>query len=423
MPHYGIICPPVSGHVDPLAALARTLISRGHRATFFHVSDLEHKIRSEGVDFCAIASDRYRSGLLAQTVRLLARLKGLASLRYAIECECRTAELILEYGPECITKAGVDALLVDQNAPAGASVAEHLNLPFASICTSLPLNREPSIPPPFVGWRYLDSTAGRLRNRLGYTVADRLIGPIHSVLNRWRRRWGLPALKAPDDSFSRTAQIAQMPRVFDFPRAKLPDTFHYVGPMFDGLGPAVRFPTEKLDGRPLVYGSLGTLQDSNHEYFQLMTRACSRLNVQLVISLGTPEKQQVLQLGSDVLVVGYAPQLDLLARAAAAITHGGMNTTQQALRFGVPLVAIPLTHDQPAIASRLSRCGAGIVIPPRSVSVDRLRGALSSLLTEGSTHRERAREMQVASERAGGVQQAAGIIERALQPRALTAWV
>lgn len=415
MPHFGIICPPISGHVDPFAALGRTLIRRGHQVTVFHVSDLEPKVRSEGLDFCAIGGAHFPPRTLNESVAKVAKLKGIASLKYVIECECRISNLILEHGPQAIRQAGVDALLVDQNEPAGASVAEYLEVPFASVCTSLPLNREPQIPPPFVGWSYASSLMGRLRNGIGYAMADRFIAPIQRTLNHHRKRWNLPPLRTPDDSFSRLAQIAQVPREFDFPRLSLPPTFHYVGPLFDDRSSRVPFPFEKLDGRPLVYGSLGTLQSKDHEYFRVMAEACSGFDVQLVLSLGQINTQSVphlpMPMPGNPIVVNYAPQTELLSRAVATIIHSGMNTTQQSLYFGVPIVAIPLTHDQPAIAARLARTGAGIVIPSGKLTCARLRAALGSILAKDSSHQLRARQMREASRNAGGLDRAADIVE------------
>ena len=41
MTHFGIIGPPVPGHMNPLMALAHELQARGHRLTFFQIPDLE----------------------------------------------------------------------------------------------------------------------------------------------------------------------------------------------------------------------------------------------------------------------------------------------------------------------------------------------------------------------------------------------
>lgn len=415
MSHFGIICPPVAGHINPFAALGRTLINRGHRVTVFQVAEFESRVRSEELEFAAIGREHFPPGTLAQSIATLAGLSGVKSLKYAVECECRISRLILEFAPDAIRAAGIDGLLVDQNEPAGATVAEHLKLPFVSVCTSLPLNREPLIPPPFVGWGWRDSQWARLLNKGGYGISDHFISPIQKILNQYRRRWNLPSLRTPDDSFSSSAQLAQMPREFDFPRERLPSGFHYLGPWFDHFSSKIPFPFEKLDQRPLIYGSLGTLQRKDSHYFGLIAQACVGLDAQLVLSLGDTSGAEIPTLPGNPLVVNYAPQTELLSRAALTITHAGMNTTQQSLYFGVPMIAVPLAHDQPAIAARIGRTGAGIVIPPRKLSCAGLRAAVELILPQNSSYRKHAQRLQEAIRQAGGLKGAADIVEQVVR--------
>jgi MGT family glycosyltransferase len=416
MPHFGIICPPIAGHVNPLAAVGRALIRRGHQVTLFHVQDMEAKARGEGLQFEALGRRDYPLGQLAQSILRLSDLSGRAALRYAVECGCIISNLILRDGPQIARQRRIDALLVDQNEPSGGSVAEHLGIPFLSVCTSLPLNREPLIPPVFVGWKFSATPLGRMRNRIGYSLADYLIAPIQAVLNKYRKNWGLRSIGGPDDTFSRIGSIAQLPREFDFPREGLPESFHYLGPWFDEKSSSsVSFPYEKLDGRPLIYGSIGTLQKKNSRYFRIMAEACSGLDVQLVLSLGHPLGEAKLDLPGNPVVVNYAPQLELLARAAVTITHAGMNTALQSLHFGVPAIAIPLAHDQPAIAARLARTGAGIAISPERLRPLDLRSAVQALLPEASEFRRCARQLQQAIAKSGGVERAADIAEQILE--------
>ena len=66
--------------------------------------------------------------------------------------------------------------------------------------------------------------------------------------------------------------------------------------------------------------------------------------------------------------VRYAPQLELVKRAAAVVTHAGLNTTLESLAEGVPLVAIPQGNDQPGVAARIAHHGAGVVVPLEGVA-------------------------------------------------------
>src|SRR5689334_24346261 len=105
--------------------------------------------------------------------------------------------------------------------PAGGAVAEHVGIPFVTICNALPINRDPFTPPAFSPWQYRKSGWASARNAIGYRLSDWLTGSITEVVAEYRARWRLAPLRSPDDSFSKLAQISQMPREFDFPRVAL----------------------------------------------------------------------------------------------------------------------------------------------------------------------------------------------------------
>jgi hypothetical protein len=89
--------------------------------------------------------------------------------------------------------------------------------------------------------------------------------------------------------------------------------------------------------------------------------------VQLVIALGggcAPDDLPFLP--GDPLMLGFAPQLELLRRASLTITHAGMNTVLESLAEGVPMVAIPIANDQPGMGARLAWSGSGAVVPPEA---------------------------------------------------------
>jgi len=411
MTHFGIISPPVSGHIHPFAVLGRELLSRGHRVTYFQMADLAEKIQSEGIDFRPIGQRDHPRGSLPQSLAQLGQLKGLAALRFTIRAVTRTSVMVCRDAPAAIRETGVDALLVDQMEPAGGAVADHLGLPFVTICNALAINRDPVAPPPFTPWNYRDTPWARFRNHLGYAISDRLTAPIANAVAEYRAQWRLPALRSPDESFSRLAQICQMPREFDFPRAQLPAHFHYVGPLRGALPRPVAFPWDRLDSRPLVYASLGTLQNSREPLFRCFAEACRGLDVQLVMSHGGGlNQQEAASLPGNPLVVGYAPQFELLARAALTITHAGLNTVLDSLANGVPLVTVPITYEQPAIARRVERTQSGRSIGLGHLNAHRLRDLVRDVL-EGRHYREAARRIADSIRCAGGVVRAADIVE------------
>jgi MGT family glycosyltransferase len=137
--------------------------------------------------------------------------------------------------------------------------------------------------------------------------------------------------------------------------------------------------------------------------------------VQLVISLGGGlEPEQLGPLSGDPLVVSYAPQLEIVKRAAVVITHAGINTVLESLAEGVPLVCMPLGNDQPGVASRVAMHGAGVVVSPRKANARRLHAAVRTIL-EDESYRIAARKLQTAILQIDGLELAADIIEDGLK--------
>lgn len=415
MSHFGIVSPPVLGHLRPLAALGRELIRRGHFVTVFQMPDRREFVERAGLTWRPVGESDHPKGSLPVSLATLGRLRGLPALRFTIEAIRRTTDMFCRDLPGAVESAGVDALIVDQTELAGGTVAEALGIPFVNISCALTLNREPSVPPPFTGWKGRSGWFASMRNLAGYWFYDRLTAPIVDVVGQYRRAWGLPRHSSPDEAYSRLAQISQLVPELDFPRRRLPTNFVYAGPLTDCHGDNdYPFHEGDLDGRPLVYASLGTLQGNNVSLFGSIAEAATEFGVQLVIAHGGGlTAAQAAALPGRPLVYPFVSQAKYLSRASLAVTHGGMNTVIEATAAGVPMVVVPITFDQPAIAERVRRSGAGLVLRPHQISASRLRSAMARILQQ-VTFRDAARRLSVSCREAGGVSRAAGVIERAV---------
>lgn len=410
----GAFCFPGTGHLNPFTALARRLQQRGHRVIIFGIADTEARVRAAGIEFRQIGAEDYPLGTLKQLDDKLRRLRGLATFHFTVERVRNHARMVLRDGPFAVKAAGVDAMLVDEADMAG-SVADHLGLPFISIACFPPLMWNAAMPPFYFGWGFGAGPFARVRNVLGFKLLSHFAQPIFEVVNAQRQMWGLKPYARSTDALSPLAQIAQIPEALEFPIPNRPACLHYVGPLVDGTVRApVPFPWEKLDGRPLVYGSMGTIQNGSEYIFRAIAEACSTLDCQPVLSMGgSREPSELGSLAGDPIVVRYAPQLEIVKRAACVVTHAGLNTALESLAEGVPLVAIPQGNDQPGVAARIAHHGAGIVVPLRKLSAKRLHRGIKAVLTE-EKYRTSARRIQAAMREVDAVGLAADVIEEAL---------
>src|SRR5690606_1868984 len=112
----------------------------------------------------------------------------------------------------------------------------------------------------------------------------------------------------------------------------------------------------------------------------------------------------------NMLVREKVPQLELLDRVDAVVTHGGQGTVSETFCVGKPMVVAPIRDDQPIIASQVERAGAGLTVRYSRVTAEQLRECIDRVLTD-KRFREGAERIQAAYAAAGGVQRAADRFE------------
>ncbi|MFB2768748.1 glycosyltransferase [Pelatocladus sp. BLCC-F211] len=414
MIHFGTICPTATGHLNSMTALGRELKRRGHRVTVLGMPDAETYAQAAGLEFRAISASEFPVGTTAKFYERLGKLNGLAALRYTTSLSQKTTALFLQDAPQVIKEARIEVLIIDECLFGGSSVADFSNIPFVTACSALVNGFDNCIPPVFTTWKYNPTWWARIRNGAGYQVMLNSAKPIHEIISECRRQWKLPACSNINDfySVSKLAIVSQQPAEFEYPRPNLTGLLHFTGPHFDHTArKPVDFPFEKLNGQPLIYASMGTLQNRLNHIFYKIAEACVELDAQLVISLGGGLEPEALpNLPGKPLVVKYAPQLELLQKASLTITHAGLNTTLESLSNGVPLVAIPITNDQPGVAARIAWTGVGKFISTSNLTTARLRQTIQEVLTQNS-YQQNALRLQTAIKQAGGVTRAVDIIE------------
>jgi zeaxanthin glucosyltransferase len=410
MVHFAVIAPALAGHWNPMSALAAELVGRGHRASFLHLPSAARLLRDTRLEFHPVgpASPVDYAARMAERAGRAGMLTGVRGL---IRDSAALTGVLCDELPGALTAIGAEAVLADQLEPAGGLVARYLGLPFVSVANALLIDRDPDVPPPFTGWRYREGTLARWRNWGGWWVQDALMRPINREIAARARGWGFAA-GSMEECFSPVARISQTVAGFDFPRARAPSGLHHVGPLRGEAGHMDKPP----GGMGLVYASLGTLQGGRGWIFRAIATACARKKLRLVIAHGGQlSAREALDLPGAPELHDFVSQRGLMPDVDAVVTHGGLNTTLDALAAGKPVIAIPLAFEQGAIAARLVHSGAGVAIGTRWLTASRLEGALEVVL---NTPGPRAAAGRLAREiaTAGGVRLGADIVEEAIRP-------
>jgi zeaxanthin glucosyltransferase len=423
----GFVSMPLSGHLNPMTALARKLRSRGNEVVFFGVPDVEPFARAAGLDFVPYGEAEYPVGSIDKVYSSVATMRGFEVVRHScMDLNPDLTRVAFEYLADKITTTGVEALVIDTVHFFIELVPLSMSIPYIHVWNVLHLDFSGATPPSLFSGSLDTSPEGLNRNAVHLHKLGEILGPMADIARSYAEKVGLKInWNDPAATLSKLAVITQTPKEFDFPGIPWPAQFHYAGPFHDHHGRRrVLFPWEQLADKPLIYASLWTLVNGLDDVYKLILKAVEPLeDVQVVLSVGKNICPGNLgPIPSNTIVVRSAPQIELLQRAALCITHAGLNTALESLAQGVPMLAIPIGYDQPGVAARIAHHGVGEFVEVEDLTVEGVSQLIQGVLTDPH-YRIRAQHFASVIGETRGLDLAADVIERAFITRADVAHV
>lgn len=306
-------------------------------------------------------------------------------------------------------------------------------VPIISFNTSLASSFNWHVPPAFGGLIPMEpeTLVSRLRNGLAWTwltlkrkVVFHLLPPLYSLwLLLWPRGNPLRPLRRLGGKICwseygprlQLPELVAAPAAFDFPHMLVSNGRTYLGTCVDLQRQDVDFDFSGLDGeRPWIYCSLGTYSHV-YKHSQRLFRAVVELarlrpEYEFVIQFGTAmDAADFAEVPSNVHLFKEVPQLQLLQRARFFITHGGLSSVREAIRFAVPMMVFPCWMEQPGNAARIVYHGLGVRGDVSKVDVDSMGLLLTDL--EKGDWKTSLEHMQAAFQREDSAQVGVDFIE------------
>jgi MGT family glycosyltransferase len=312
-------------------------------------------------------------------------------------CEPQLREIIARHRPDVIVEDNVVFF------PALMTSAA----PYVRIVSCNPLEvKGPNVAPTFSGLPAAD--------RSGWadfrTEFERTHRALWGEYDAWVRDQGAPGL--PDlefmpesDRLNLYVYPAELDYVADRP----------LGPTWQRLESCVRSTDASFelpdrigdDGRPLVYFSLGSLGSADIELMQRTLEVLAETPYRFVVSMG-PLREE-LTLADNMWGAEFLPQTSVLPLVDLVITHGGNNTTTEAMHFGKPMVLMPIFWDQHDNAQRVHEMGYGVRLDTYRYTDTQMRDALAAMSKPETRQRAEAAGRRIQA--ADGVRRAADLIE------------
>jgi UDP:flavonoid glycosyltransferase YjiC (YdhE family) len=172
------------------------------------------------------------------------------------------------------------------------------------------------------------------------------------------------------------------------------------------------------DGPPPIVFTLGSSAVwVARDFYRESIAAAQILNRRAVLLIGDERNRLHETLPAEIIAVDYAPFEFLLERACAMVHHGGVGTTSQGLRAGIPTLIVPFAFDQPDNAAHAARLGSSRTLPRPQYRAARVAKELDILLTKPE-HATRARETGRLLRKENGAAVAADLLEQVLKNEA-----
>lgn len=362
---------PAPGHLLPLAPGLKALAERGHEVH--------------------LVADPHGLGLVADlglaTTELDPRIAAIRVddhlAKPGLDRVSRGIQRLMERGPyereqiaQLVEAWEPDALVVDFNANGASTYAAASGLPWAfSFPTLIPIP-EPGIPPFGLGLRRMGGPLGRLRDAvLTRIVMGSYNKAILPGLNGLRADVGLaPVGDVVEHMLSADLFLALTGEPLEYPRPKSPAHVRMVGT--SAYDPPAATPAWMLEaGDPWVLVTCSTEYQGDERLASTAIEALRDEPVRVLVTVGDADPA-ALPTADNVRIEPFVPHGAVLPHTSVVVTHGGMGITQKAMLSATPLVVVPFGRDQPEVARRVADCGAGVQLPLKRLTADRLRGAV-----------------------------------------------
>ncbi|MCA1649811.1 MAG: hypothetical protein LC753_05835, partial [Acidobacteria bacterium] len=322
----------------------------------------------------------------------------------------RTTAEVLDAELGSFRSERADYLVTDSVAPWGQWLAQILRLPVVTSISTFAFNRHV----------LAFGLAQGVRPKGFRTVLSKVRHTMKAIrlMRQLQRRYGVsgPGIAGTLMGHS-DLNIVYTSRLFQPCADTFDDRFQFVGPSLGDRGEVEGFPWDRVR-QPVVYVSLGTLFNVDATFYRNCFEAFRDDDLQVIMSIGAHVSRDSLGVTPpNCIVQAHVPQLDVLSRASAFVTHGGMNSVSESLFHGVPMVVVAQMSEQEIIGRRVAQLGAGLYLPREDATAEKLRTSVRHLLTD-SRFREQAALVQQSFRTAGGVARAADAIQTFTRQRA-----
>ena len=310
---------PYSGHVNPTLPLTKELVKRGHKVTYVNAEEFRSKIEKTGADF--VPYSNFPVGISEQKKK----------------CTCFQAAYDTAMG----LKESFDLLIYEMFFYPGIEIARKKKIP----CV-----RQFSQPAWSVETTQEASNIFRLSAKL---IDVQIMGKKKAAYMGLEHKSLEEAVlyDKPD------LNIVYVSEQFQKKRESFGENYIFMIPPQECEKSQIKIPYKEMK-HPIVYISLGSII-SNRGFCKECIRAFGGRNMSVILNTGKVNPDSLGKIPSNIYAYSFVPQIEVLKHADVFLTHCGMNSVNEAICAGVPMVAMPFLNDQLENGKQIVNLGLG----------------------------------------------------------------
>jgi len=343
---------PAHGHINPTLPIVNELVKRGETIIYYSTEAFREKIEKAGAKYkpysFSLTQAPTSGGNFVKLTRML----------------LKATEEVMSKEIKYIRKLQPDYIIHDSMCPWGKYIAKHLGIKAINTTSTFVFSGETT------------NKADGFRKKILKMAVEVGIGQIFDIVSIKRRlkvEYGVDSKIMDLFRNQEDLNIVFTSLQFQPDGAKLGNKFVFIGPSIYDRKDARDFSFENIGDRKLVYISLGTIANERLDFYRECIKAFSKSEFNVLISVGSKvNKKEFGVVPSNIYIENYVPQIEVLKRASLFISHGGMNSVNEALYFGVPLLIFPQQSEQVMVAKRVEELGAGICITKKEIDSEYL---------------------------------------------------
>lgn len=376
-------CIPAYGHINPTIAVVHELTKRGHEVWYYSFNIFQERIESAGAKF--ISCDEYLPELRPEDEKKVG--KDFAALiemvvDTTINLDKKVCGELQEIKPDCIVSDSVCFW--------GKLFAAKLNIKYVCSTTTFAFNLHTA--------RMMKRGVGEfIRSIIGMPRINKKMKLLKA--NGYEVKNFVSIIQNDND----TNTIVYTSKEFQPMAETFSDKYAFVGASVTDVE------TEEVrHERRTVYISLGTVLNKNNSFYENCIKALKKCDVDVIMSVG--EKTDILALGeipSNFDVKDKVDQIKVLKKSNVFLTHCGMNSVNESLYYGVPMVLFPQHSEEALVAERAATLGAGLML--KGNNSNHIKNAIEQILND-DTYKENANTISKSLRTAGGAKKAADVI-------------